>query len=209
MRGLDDLVRQGKVLYTGISDAPAWWIAQANTLAQLRGWSPFVGLQIEYSLIERTVERELIPMAKALNLGVTAWSPLAGGVLSGKYHGQGQSEPGRMDNEMAMDFRPDQQRADRIVAALKKVSDEVGRSVAQVALAWLRYRPVPVIPIIGARKLTQLLDNLASLDLQLSPDQVKALDQASQIELGFPHHFYARELVRTFIYGGLRDKILA
>ncbi len=89
MRGLDDLVRAGKVLYTGISDAPAWWIAQANTLAHLRGWSPFVGLQIEYSLIERTVERELIPMAKALNIGVTAWSPLAGGVLTGKYHGHG------------------------------------------------------------------------------------------------------------------------
>jgi aryl-alcohol dehydrogenase-like predicted oxidoreductase len=89
MRGLDDLVRQGKVLYTGISDAPAWWVAHANTLAHLRGWSPFVGLQIEYSLIERTVERELIPMAKALNIGVTAWSPLSNGVLTGKYHGHG------------------------------------------------------------------------------------------------------------------------
>src|SRR5580765_4660474 len=90
MRALDDLVRQGKILYVGISDAPAWWIAQANTLAQLRGWSSFVGLQIEYSLIERTVERELIPMAQALNVGVTAWSPLAGGILSGKYtKGQG------------------------------------------------------------------------------------------------------------------------
>src|ERR1044072_2199611 len=99
MRGLDDLVRAGKVLYVGISDAPAWWIAQANTLAQLRGWSPFIGLQIEYSLIERTVERELVPMAKALNVGVTAWSPLAGGVLTGKYQNRatGQSgEPGRM-----------------------------------------------------------------------------------------------------------------
>src|SRR6201987_2702682 len=88
MRGLDDLVRQGKGLYAGISDAPAWWIAQANTLALLRGWSPFTGLQVEYSLIERTVERELVPMAKALNLGFTAWSPLAGGLLTGKYHGQ-------------------------------------------------------------------------------------------------------------------------
>src|SRR5450755_4737930 len=91
MRGLDDLVRQGKILYVGISDAPAWWIAQANTLAQLRGWSPFAGMQIEYSLMERTVERELIPMAKALNIGVTAWSPLASGVLTGKYHGHGGS----------------------------------------------------------------------------------------------------------------------
>src|SRR5258705_4344863 len=107
MRGLDDLVRQGKVLYVGISDAPAWWIAQANTLAHLRGWSSFIGLQIEYSLIERTVERELIPMAKALNLGVTAWSPLARGVLTGKYHAHGSSEPGRMNNDMLKDYMPE------------------------------------------------------------------------------------------------------
>src|ERR1700731_2029385 len=127
MRGLDDLVRQGKVLYVGISDAPAWRIAQANTLAQLRGWSPFVGLQIEYSLIERTVERELIPMAKALNLSLTAWSPLSSGVLTGKYHGQGSSEPGRMSTDMMKEFMPEQQRTERIVAAVKSVSDENGR----------------------------------------------------------------------------------
>jgi aryl-alcohol dehydrogenase-like predicted oxidoreductase len=209
MRGLDDLVRQGKVLYVGISDAPAWWIARANTLARLRGWSPFVGLQIEYSLIERTVERELIPMAAALNLGLTAWSPLAGGVLTGKYHGHESSEPGRMSGDMMKEFLPEQQRTERIVSAVKTVSDEVGRSMAQVALAWLRYRPVPVIPIIGARKLTQLQDNLASFDLVLSADQLKTLDDASRIELGFPHDFYAKELVRTFVYGGLRDQILA
>jgi aryl-alcohol dehydrogenase-like predicted oxidoreductase len=170
MRGLDDLVRAGKVLYTGISDAPAWWIAQANTLAHFRGWSPFVGLQIEYSLIERTVERELIPMAKALNIGVTAWSPLAGGVLTGKYHGHG---------------------------------------MAQVALAWLRYRPVPVIPIMGARKLSQFEDNLASFDLALSADHLKTLDEASVIELGFPYDMYAKPMPRAICYGGLRDQILA
>src|SRR6266849_2502680 len=209
MRALDDLVRAGKVLYTGISDAPAWWIAQANTLAHLRGWSPFVGLQIEYSLIERTVERELIPMAKALNLGVTAWSPLAGGVLSGKYHGHGSSEQGRMSGDMMKDFLPEQQRTDRVVAAVKTVSDETGRSMAQVALAWLRYGAVPVIPIIGARKLSQLQDNLAIFDLTLSADQLKTLDEASQIELGFPQSMYAKELARTFAYGGMRDRILA
>jgi len=207
MRGLDDLVRQGKVLYAGISDAPAWWIAQANTLADLRGWSPFVGLQIEYSLTERTVERELIPMAKALNVGVTAWSPLAGGVLTGKYHGHGSSEQGRMSSDMMKGFLPEQQRADRVVAAVKAVSDEAGRSMAQVALAWLRYRPVPVIPILGARKLSQLQDNLASFDLPLSAEQVKTLDEASRIELGFPYDMYAKDLVRTFRYGGLRDQI--
>jgi len=209
MRALDDLVRQGKVLYVGISDAPAWWIAQANTLAHFRGWSPFAGLQIEYSLIERTVERELVPVAKALNLGLTAWSPLAGGVLSGKYHGHGSSEASRMSSDMMKGFMPEQQRADRIVAAVKKVSDETGRSMAQVALAWLRYRPVPVIPIIGARKLSQLQDNLASFDLALSVEQLKTLNEASHIELGFPHDFYAKEMVRAIVYGGMRDQILA
>ena len=209
MRGLDDLVRQGKVLYVGISDAPAWWIAQANTLAHLRGWTPFIGLQIEYSLIERTVERELIPMAKALNLGLTAWSPLASGVLSGKYHGQGSSEPGRLSSDMMKGFLPEPERAGRIVAAVKTVSDQIGRSMAQIALAWLRYRSLPVIPIIGARKLSQLHDNLASFELTLSAEQLKALDETSRIELGFPHDFYAKEMVRTFIYGGLRDRILA
>jgi aryl-alcohol dehydrogenase-like predicted oxidoreductase len=209
MRGLDDLVRAGKVLYVGISDAPAWWIAQANTLAQLRGWSPFIGLQIEYSLIERSVERELVPMAKALNIGLTAWSPLAGGVLTGKYHGHGTSEQGRMSSDMMKQFLPEQQRSDRVVAAVKRVSDETGRSMAQVALAWLRFRMVPVIPIIGARKLSQLQDNLASFEVALSADQLKTLDEASRIELGFPYDLYAKELPRTFAYGGLRDRILA
>jgi aryl-alcohol dehydrogenase-like predicted oxidoreductase len=205
MRGLDDLVRQGKVLYVGVSDAPAWWIAQANTLAALRG----VGLQIEYSLIERTVERELIPMAQALNLGVTAWSPLSSGVLTGKYHGHGSSEGGRMSSDMVKEFMPEEQRARRVVAAVKAVADKVGRSMAQVALAWLRYRPVPVVPIIGARKLSQLRDNLASYDLSLSDKQLKTLNEASRIDLGFPHEFYTRDLVRGLVYGGMRDRIVA
>ncbi|MDB5289403.1 MAG: Aldo/keto reductase [Phycisphaerales bacterium] len=208
MRGLDDLVRQGKVLYTGISDAPAWWIAQANTIAHFRGGSPFVGLQIEYSLTERTVERELIPMSKALNLGVTAWSPLAGGVLTGKYHGQGSSEGSRLTGDMMKPFLPDDKRIAPIIAAVKTVADQVGRSMAQVALAWLRYRPVPVIPIIGARKLSQFHDNLASFELHLSAGQVKILDDASRIELGFPHHFYTMEMVRAVMYGGMRDRII-
>jgi aryl-alcohol dehydrogenase-like predicted oxidoreductase len=163
MRGLDDLVRAGKVLCIGISDAPAWWVAGANTLAQLRGWTAFVGLQIEYSLIERTVERELIPMARAFDLGVVAWSPLA---------------------------------------------REVGRSMAQVALAWLRYQAAPVIPIIGARRLAQLEDNLASLDLQLSAAQLKSLDEASRVDLGFPQEFYAKDLVRSLRYGGVADRLV-
>ncbi len=209
MRALDDLVRQGKVLYTGISDAPAWWIAQANTLAQLRSWTPFVGLQIEYSLIERSVERELVPMAKALNIGLTAWSPLAGGILTGKYHGHASPEQGRMNTEMMKNFKPEQERADRVVAAVKSVSAETGKSLAQVALAWLRYRPIPVIPIIGARKLSQLQDNLASFDLNLTAAQIKTLDDGSHIDLGFPYSMYAKDFVKAIAYGGMRDKILA
>jgi aryl-alcohol dehydrogenase-like predicted oxidoreductase len=197
------------VLYVGISDAPAWWIAQANTLALLRGWSPFVGLQIEYSLVERTVERELIPMAKALDLGVTAWSPLSGGVLTGKYHGRDSSGSGRMNSDMMKQFMPEEQRTEHIIKAVKTVADRAGRSMAQVALAWLRSRSVPVIPIIGARKLAQLEDNLASIDLSLSSDQLKTLDEASRIELGFPYDFYAKDLVRGLIYGGMHDRIVA
>jgi aryl-alcohol dehydrogenase-like predicted oxidoreductase len=208
MRGLDDLVRQGKILHVGISDAPAWWIAQANTLAELRGWTQFIGLQIEYSLIERTVERELIPMAKALNVGVLAWSPLARGVLSGKYHGEGEADGGRMTNEGMREFLPEEHRATRIISAVKAVSEQVGRSMAQVALAWLRHQTVPVIPIIGARKVSQLQDNLASLDLQLSAEQLKSLDGASRVELGFPQSIYEREMVRAIRYGGTGDRLL-
>jgi aryl-alcohol dehydrogenase-like predicted oxidoreductase len=208
MRAFDYLVRLGKILYAGVSDAPAWWISQANTLASLRGWSPFIGLQIEYSLAERTVERELVPMAKALGLGLVAWSPLAGGVLTGKYGGAQTASDGRYSTEMMRQYMPQGERQDLIVAALRKVSAESGRSLAQVALAWLRYRNIPVIPIIGARKLSQLQDNLASLSLALSPDQVKALHDASRVAPGFPHDFYQRDMVRNFVYGGLRDRIL-
>jgi aryl-alcohol dehydrogenase-like predicted oxidoreductase len=205
MRAFDDLVRQGKILYAGVSDMPAWVVARANTLAELRGWTSFVGLQIEYSLVERTPERELLPMASALGLGVTAWSPLAGGVLTGKYANKGGG--GRFDNPMMKEFRAAGERQDRIVAAVLAVAKEVGRSPAQVALAWLRQRPWPVIPIIGARKSEQLADNLACLDLRLSPEQVGRLDEASRIEKGFPHDFYDKDLVRGLVYGGMGDRI--
>ena len=209
MRGFDDLVSQGKVLHAAVSDAPAWWVAQANMLADWRGWSPFIALQIEYSLAERTVERELIPMAKALNLGLVAWSPLGGGILTGKYSGDGAAGDGRYASEMMRSFLPARERQEQIVAALREVSADTGRSMAQVALAWLRYRQIAVIPIVGARKLAQFQDNLASLTLELTGEQVKVLDEASAIELGFPHDFYQREMVRNFVHGGLRDRILA
>ena len=207
MRAFDDLVRQGKILHAGVSDMAAWAVARASTLAELRGWTPFVGLQIEYSLIERTVERELIPMAEALGLGVTAWSPLAGGVLTGKYvEGKAEADA-RMNSEMMKGYNRDDERARRVVSEVQAVARDVGRSPAQVALAWLRQRPVPIIPIVGARRLEQFRDNLACLDLQLNTSQVERLDTASQIELGFPHDFYGRDFVKGLVYGELWDKI--
>jgi aryl-alcohol dehydrogenase-like predicted oxidoreductase len=209
MRGFEDLVRSGKVLYAGVSDAPAWWIARANTLAEFRGWGKFVGLQIEYSLIERTVERELLPMAKALRLGVTAWSPLAGGILSGKYQGGAQAKDARFNSEMMKPMMRGGDRSEQIVAAVKQVAQQLGRSPSQVALAWLLHRDQPIIPIIGTRKIAQLHDNLAALDLKLDPAQLRLLDEVSAVPLGFPHDFYQEEFVRAIVYGGLRDKIIA
>lgn len=211
MRAFDDLVRQGKVLYVGVSDAPAWWVAQANTLAELRGWTSFVGLQIEYSLLERTVERDLIPMAKAFGLTVLAWSPLKGGILSGKYAKKtSDAEPdARYSSDMMKGFMPEKQRQGRVMAALQQASEETGHSMAQIALAWLRHREVPVIPIIGARKMTQLEDNLASLTLDLSREQMKRLDEASSVDLGFPWEMFAQEVPSTFRHGGMRQRILA
>ncbi len=207
MRAFDDLVRQGKILHAGVSDMAAWAVARANTLAELRGWTPFVGLQIEYSLMERTVERELIPMAEALGLGVTAWSPLAGGVLTGKYVEGRATADARMNSEMMKGFNRADERSSAVIAAVLAVAREVGRSPAQVALAWLRQRQIPVIPIVGARRMEQFKDNLACLELKLSEGQVARLDAASHVELGFPHDFYGREMVKGLVFGGLRDSI--
>jgi aryl-alcohol dehydrogenase-like predicted oxidoreductase len=158
--------------------------------------------------MERTVERELVPMAKALSLGILAWSPLARGVLTGKYHSEGNAEGGRMTNEGMKEFLLEEQRAAPIISAVKSVSEQTVRSMAQVALAWLRHQTVPIIPIIGARKVSQLQDNLASLDLKLSVEQLKSLDRASQIDLGFPQSIYEREMVRGVRYGGVWDRLL-
>jgi aryl-alcohol dehydrogenase-like predicted oxidoreductase len=209
MRAFDDLVRQGKILYAGVSDMPAWLVARGNTLAELRGWSPFIALQIEYSLIERTPERELLPMASNLGLGITAWSPLAGGVLAGKYTGtkQGESEAKRYDRPEMAQFLASGARADAIAREVQAVAQECGRSPAQVALAWLRERPESIIPIIGARKLEQVKDNLASIDLKLDQPHVARLEEVSRIELGFPHDFFKKDLVRNIVYGGMRDLI--
>ena len=207
LRALDDLVRAGKVLYIGISDAPAWYVSRANTLAELRGWTSFIGLQIEYSLIERTSERELIPMAEALDLGITAWSPLASGLLSGKYATKnaaaGVVEGKRLDKT---NFTELNERNLGIAAEVSRLAAESGCSSAQVALSWVRQRH-NVIPIIGARKLSQFKDNLGCLDRNLTAEQINHLDRISRIPLGFPQDFLDRPSVRDYLHGGLHPRI--
>jgi aryl-alcohol dehydrogenase-like predicted oxidoreductase len=207
MRAFDDLVRQGKILYAGVSDMPAWVVAKGNTLAELRGWTSFVGLQIEYSLIERTPERELLPMAAELGLGVTAWSPLAGGLLTGKQLEPGGAKDSRQSVASMQQFMATNARKEAVVREVVGVAREGGHSPAQVALAWLRQRPEPVIPIIGARKLAQVKDNLACGQVQLAPAHVERLNAVSRIEMGFPHDFYVNDMVRSLSSGGMREQI--
>jgi aryl-alcohol dehydrogenase-like predicted oxidoreductase len=185
MRALDDAVRAGKVLYVGISDAPAGVVARAATLAEWRGWSPFIGLQVPYSLVQRDAERELLPMAEALGLAVTAWSPLGGGVLSGKYTVDGDAGATRLDRANV------DERTHAVVRAVLAVADEVGATPAQIALAWTRRR-AGVFPILGARRLSQLEDNLGALTVELSADQCARLEAATGFELGFPGDFIAQ-----------------
>lgn len=186
MATLQDLVQSGKVRYIAISDAPAWKVAQAQLIAQFRGWAPFIGLQIEYSLLERTVEGELIPMAQELGLGVTPWSPLKGGILSGKYT--------RRNAGSAADGRPwvasylDEQ-AYAVIDALEKIAAELDTTVARVALAWVQARPGVASTIIGARTLKQLDDNLLALDVKLTPAHRAALDELTRPKLNFPADF--------------------
>ncbi len=206
MRAFDDLVRQGKVLYVGISDTPAWQVSRANMLAELRGWTPFVALQVEYNLIERTPERELLPMAAALGLAVTCWSPLAGGVLTGKY-ADGKGVEGRFAGGSNKELQASGERANAVVKEVLSVAKECDRGPAQVALAWLRSRNPSIIPLVGARRLAQLKDNLACLTLHLNADQIERLNKASAVEMGFPHNFYAKDMVRNLIYAGHRDDL--
>jgi aryl-alcohol dehydrogenase-like predicted oxidoreductase len=201
MRGLDDLVRMGKVLYVGISDTPAWVVSQANTMADLRGWTPFTALQVQYSLIERTVERDLLPMARAFDLAVTPWGILARGILSGKYNDGGRGE-GRAATQGLID---DKKLA--IARVVASVAAECGCTPSQVATNWIRRQPGVVIPILGIRTLAQLKDNLACLDYALTDDQAARLTAVSSIELGFPHDFLAQEFVRNMMTAGMAAQI--
>jgi aryl-alcohol dehydrogenase-like predicted oxidoreductase len=202
MRGLDDLVRAGKILYIGISDTPAWIVSQANTLAGFQGWTPFVGLQIRYSLIDRTAERDLLPMARALDLAVTPWSILGAGVLSGKYNADKKPEKGRAKEGAAKVGR----NLD-IARVVVDVAREIGCTPSQVAISWVRQQPGVMVPLIGANNMKQLEDNLGALDVDLNDAQIATLNEASDIDLGFPHNFLAEDNIKEFVYGGTFDRI--
>ncbi|MDT3441005.1 MULTISPECIES: aldo/keto reductase [unclassified Pseudofrankia] len=196
MRALDDAIRAGKILYIGISDAPAWVVARANTLADWRGWSQFVGLQVPYSLLNRDIERELLPMAQSLGLGVTAWSPLGGGVLSGKYIPPAGPSTAGTSKDQAGGPAPTRLSAasltelDLAVArTVREVADELGVTPSQVAIAWTTCRSAAILPILGARRVDQLRDNLGALDVTLTPDLVARLDSATGFSPGFPTEF--------------------
>jgi aryl-alcohol dehydrogenase-like predicted oxidoreductase len=187
LRALDDLVQAGKVRYVGFSDTPAWKVAQAQTLATLRGWTPLIALQIEYSLLERTVEGELIPMALELGLGVTPWSPLRGGVLSGKYTRENASTVKADRGERLTTALGD--KAYAIIDELIRMAKARGATPAAIALAWVQARPGVASTIVGARRLDQLEQNLSALDVVLSPDETASLDALSKPTLAFPMQF--------------------
>lgn len=205
MRGLDDLVRAGKVHAIGLSDTPAWIAAQANTLAALRGWSPFAALQAEYSLLARTAERELLPCADAFDLSVTAWAPLAAGVLTGKYS-RGSTIPPR--DRMRADANQGRltERNRQIAREVDRVADELDRTSGQIAIAWVRSRGARIIPIVGIRKVDQLEDLLGALDIELSAEQRARLDDVSRIELGFPYDLLCGAQGQL-VYGDLEPQI--
>ena len=186
VRGMDDLVRAGKVLYVGLSDFPAWRVATAATLAELRGWAPVAAVQLEYSLVERTAERELMPMAEAFNLGVVGWSPLGGGLLTGKYR---RGETGRAQKLGVVVHSESDARKTAVVDAVLAIAKETKLTPGQVALAWVLAKGI--LPIIGPRTPAQMADNLAAAAVRLSEEHVQQLDAVSAIPMGFPHEVIA------------------
>ncbi|NBE54387.1 aldo/keto reductase [Streptomyces boluensis] len=209
LRGMDDLVRQGKILYVAISNTPAWQVSRMQAIADLRGWSPLVALQIEYNLIERTGERDLIPMAREMGLGVVPWSPLAGGVLTGKYSradltatDTAVGDGTRRSTTLASGALTERNFA--VVDVVREVAAELGRTPAQVGLAWTLRNPGVTAPVIGARTPAQLADNLGALDVDFTASQLARLDGVSAIGLGFPHDMLARDSTGALTRGDLR-----
>ncbi len=210
MRSLDDLIRSGKILYIGISDAPAWIVSRANTISELRGWSYFIGLQIMYSLIERTPERELLSMARSLDIGVTAWSPLGMGVLAGKYNKDNKNkEPKRFDPNHPMVSTFVNERNISIAKEVQAIANEIEKTPSQVALNWIinQKKKGVIISILGVRTQAQMIDNLGCLEFELDSEQMKRLNEKSKIELGFPYDFISSDVIRNQIYGNLYSSI--
>ncbi|MCK9425190.1 MAG: aldo/keto reductase [Ignavibacteriaceae bacterium] len=202
LRNLQYLVQTGKVLHIAISDTPAWIVSQGNAIAELRGWSSFVAVQAEYSLTQRTPERDIIPMCNATNVAVTAWAPLAGGALTGKYLNT---------TDASLRLKPESTRLnDRNTTIAKEVvsiANEIGCLAGNVALNWIRKQKGTVIPIVGARKEEQIKDNLNCLNFDLTDEQIYRLNETSKIELGFPHDFLTSDVVKEVVFGGTKDKI--
>ena len=211
LRAMDDLVRCGKVLYVGISNTPAWQVARMQVISDLRGWSPLVALQVRYNLTDRAAERDLLPMADELGLGVAPWSPLAEGILAGKYtiknlgHEHFETSQESLRKEVLLKDGSLTERILGISVVVGEVAREMEKSAAQVALAWTLLDPRITSPIIGARTLEQLEDNLGSLEVEFTPSQRQKLDSASAIELGYPHD-YLRSLMESS-YMGIATRI--
>jgi len=201
LRALDDMIRAGKILYIGISDTPAWIVSRMNAIAELKNWTQFVALQIKYSLLERTVERELLPMARKLDLAVTPWGVIGGGVLSGKYN-KNKNEQGRAQlNKAIKDDHLE------IAEEVIKVADEIGCSPSQVAINWVRQQPGVIIPIVGAKTEAQLKYNIDCLKFSLYETQLNKLNEVSKIDLGFPHNFLNSDNIKEIVFGGTYNKI--
>jgi aryl-alcohol dehydrogenase-like predicted oxidoreductase len=182
LRTLDDLVRAGKIRYVGFSNTPAWVTAQAQTTALLRGWTPLIALQVEYSLLARTVEGELAPLALDQGMALVPWSPLKNGFLSGKYRRGAQVA----DSARTAFVGGPSDDAFAVIDAVAAVADELGTTSAAVALAWLRARRGTVVPIVGARRVEHVEDNLAALDVTLAPEHLRVLDEVSAPDLDYP-----------------------
>lgn len=192
-RGFEDLVAAGKIHYAGLSDFPAWRASRMATLAELRGWAPIAGLQLEYSLVERTSDRELLPMAEGLGMGVALWSPLGGGLLTGKYRRGESGRAGKLDNVLQKETTPQKT---QVLDAVIEIAGQLGAAPGQVAIAWLLKRAAKsstaLIPILGANNRRQLDDNLAALKVSLSDEQMRRLDELSAVPLGFPYEVLSR-----------------
>ena len=203
LRALDDLVRQGKILHVGLSDTPSWIVSEGQAIAKLRGWTPISAIQIHYNLVERTSEADMIPMAQHHNITPLAWSPLAGGVLAGKYSKEDleKEDDGGGRKSMSQSMGQLNERSIEIGNEVKKIAEEIGRSPSQVSLNWLLQQPGGTIPIVGARKLSHVEDNLQAVDFTLTPEQIERLNAISSFDSPFPHNFLTPQLIDSMVDG--------